>query len=41
MRGIFLGVPQAPFVILGAIAIAIGWVSFFAMRQFPTPSRRG
>jgi DNA-binding CsgD family transcriptional regulator len=41
MRRIFLGVPQAPFVVLGAIAIAIGWISFFAMRQFPTPSRRG
>jgi DNA-binding CsgD family transcriptional regulator len=32
VRGIFLGPPQ-PFVVLGAIAIAIGWISFRAMRS--------
>lgn len=30
IRGIFLGPPQ-PFLILGALAIAIGWISFRAM----------
>ena len=35
IRGIFLGVPQPPFMILGAIAIVIGWISFLAMRQYP------
>lgn len=40
IRGIFLGVPQPPFMVLGAIAIAIGWISFLAMRQFPAQSRR-
>jgi DNA-binding CsgD family transcriptional regulator len=40
VRGIFLGVPQPPFVVLGAIAIAIGWISYLAMGQFPAESRR-
>jgi DNA-binding CsgD family transcriptional regulator len=31
IRGIFLG-PAQPFLILGALAIGIGWVSFRAMR---------
>lgn len=40
IRGIFLGVPPPPFMVLGAIAIAIGWISFLAMGQFPAESRR-
>jgi DNA-binding CsgD family transcriptional regulator len=31
VRGIFLG-PTRPFLVLGALAIAIGWISFRAMR---------
>jgi DNA-binding CsgD family transcriptional regulator len=31
IRGIFIG-PEQPFLILGALAIGIGWVSFRAMR---------
>jgi DNA-binding CsgD family transcriptional regulator len=41
IRGIFLGVPQPPFVVLGAIAIAIGCISFWAMRAYPAPTRPG
>jgi DNA-binding CsgD family transcriptional regulator len=40
IRGTFLGVPQPPFMVLGAIAIAIGWISFLAMGRFPAESRR-
>jgi len=32
IRGIFIG-PEQPFLILGALAIGIGWVSFRAMRE--------
>lgn len=41
IRGIFLGVPQPPFVVLGAVAIAIGCISFVAIGQLPHESRRG
>jgi DNA-binding CsgD family transcriptional regulator len=40
IRGIFLGVPQPPFMVMGAIAIAIGWISYVAMGQFRAESRR-
>jgi DNA-binding CsgD family transcriptional regulator len=40
IRGIFLDVAQPPFMVLGAIAIALGWISFIALRQFPAESRR-
>jgi hypothetical protein len=40
IRGIFLGVPQPPFMVVGAIAIAIGWISYVAMGQFRAESRR-
>jgi DNA-binding CsgD family transcriptional regulator len=41
IRGIFLGVPQPPFVVLGAIAIAIGWISLRAMGAYPAAARPG
>jgi DNA-binding CsgD family transcriptional regulator len=37
-RGIFLGPPQ-PFIVMGAIAIAIGGLSFLAMGQSPALRR--
>lgn len=40
IRGLFLGVPQPPFLVLGALAIAMGWISFLAMGRFPAESRR-
>jgi DNA-binding CsgD family transcriptional regulator len=40
IRGIFLGVPRPPFMVMGAIAIAIGWISYVAMGQFRAESRR-
>jgi DNA-binding CsgD family transcriptional regulator len=39
IRGIFLGPPQ-PFVVVGAIALAIGWISYVAMGHFPAEARR-
>jgi DNA-binding CsgD family transcriptional regulator len=39
IRGIFLGPPQ-PFIVMGAIAIAICWVSFLAMGHSPAEARR-
>ena len=39
IRGIFLGPPQ-PFIVMGAIAIAIGWTSFLAIGHFPADPRR-
>jgi len=39
IRGIFLGPPQ-PFVVMGASAIAIGWITFVAMRHFPAEAHR-
>jgi hypothetical protein len=39
IRGIFLGPPQ-PFIVMGAIAIAICWISFLAMGHFPAEARR-
>jgi DNA-binding CsgD family transcriptional regulator len=41
IRGIFLGVPQPPFMVVGAIAIAIGWISFWAMGAYPAATRPG
>jgi DNA-binding CsgD family transcriptional regulator len=41
IRGIFLGVPQPPFVVLGGIAIAIGWISVWAMGAYPAATRPG
>jgi hypothetical protein len=40
IRGIFLDVAQPPFMVLGATAIALGRISFIALRQFPAESRR-
>ena len=39
IRGIFLGPPQ-PFIVMGAIAIAIGWISFVAIGRFPAEAHR-
>jgi DNA-binding CsgD family transcriptional regulator len=39
IRGMFLGPPQ-PFIVMGALAIAIGWVSFRAMGHFPAEARQ-
>jgi DNA-binding CsgD family transcriptional regulator len=39
IRGIFLGPPQ-PFIVMGATAIAIGWISFLAIGHFPAEARR-
>ena len=39
IRGIFLGPPQ-PFIVMGAIAFAIGWISFRALGDFPGEARR-
>jgi DNA-binding CsgD family transcriptional regulator len=39
IRGIFLGPPQ-PFMVMGVIAFAIGWISFRAMGDFPGEARR-
>ncbi len=38
LRGIFLG-PVQPFIVMGAAAIAIGWISFRALNHYP-PQRR-
>ncbi len=39
VRGIFLGPPQ-PFVVMGAIAIALGWTSYLAIGHFSADPRR-
>lgn len=39
IRGIFLGPPQ-PFLVMGAIAIAIGWISYRALDNSPAGARR-
>lgn len=41
VRGIFLGVPQPPFMVLGGLAIAIGLISLRAMSSYPAATRRG
>lgn len=41
IRGIFLGVPQPPFIVLGAIAIAIGLISFRAKGAYQAATRPG
>lgn len=32
--------PPPPFMVMGAIALAIGWISFRAMGRFPAEARR-
>ena len=40
VRGMFLGVPQLPFIVLGVTAVAIGCISFVAMGRLPAEPRR-
>jgi DNA-binding CsgD family transcriptional regulator len=35
MRGLFLSGPVQPFMVLGVLALAIGWISFSARRALP------
>ena len=39
IRGIFLGPPQ-PFIVMGAISVAIGWISFRSLGDFTGEARR-
>jgi DNA-binding CsgD family transcriptional regulator len=36
VRGLYLGQPVQPFLVLGALAVAMGIISFGAMRGFPS-----
>jgi DNA-binding CsgD family transcriptional regulator len=41
IRGMFLGVAQPPFMVLGAISIAIGGIALLAMRAYPAATHPG